>query len=159
MDDSIIINKRIKREMDFLVRENICDDTTISIVKSDDTEFIIKFQDKKSGKIYHFITPNNYPFVPPKIHINNKPLQFYHHFTNNEFRKSLIKHTGIDCFCCDSILCKDNWQPNFTFKDILNDIYKFRDAVRVVVYNVIIEVIKRKYLKNEPNINIIEWLV
>jgi hypothetical protein len=70
--------------------------------------------------------------------------------------KNLKKYTGIQCFCCETILCSNNWGPQFTIKNILDDINKYRDARREVIVRIIVDIIKRKYLIYDTNI--IEWL-
>jgi hypothetical protein len=70
--------------------------------------------------------------------------------------KNLKKYTGIQCFCCETILCSNNWGPAFTMNSVINDINKYKDARRQVIIRIIVDVIKRKYLIDDTNI--IEWL-
>jgi predicted peptidase len=70
--------------------------------------------------------------------------------------KNLKKYTGIQCFCCETILCSDNWSPAFTMNHVINDIDKCKDARHQVIIRIIVDVIKRKYLIDDTNI--IEWL-
>ena len=160
--DSNLIRKRISREITFLIQQNICNEDDVKIQRNTETsyrnmvEYTISFKNLNNNKYYKFIISNNYPFNPPKIKVNDKPLAFYHRITNEVFRNSLKKYTGIQCFCCETILCSNNWGPQFTINDIIKDINHFTEANRQVVIRVIIDVIKRKYLIDD--INIVEWL-
>ena len=62
----------------------------------------------------------------------------------------------MQCFCCESILCSNNWGPQFTMKDIFEEVKQFRDICKEIAHRVIIDVVKRKYLIDD--INILEWL-
>jgi len=160
--DSNFIRKRISKEIAFLLQQNICNEDDVKIQINTETsyrnmvEYDISFKNLNNNKYYKFIISNNYPFNPPKIKVNNKSLIFYHKITNEIFRDSLKKFTGIQCFCCETILCSNNWSPQFTFNDIIKDINYFTEANRQVVIRVIIDIIKRKYLI--ADINIVEWL-
>lgn len=157
-----LIRKRIKREIDMLIKENICIEDDLDIKEKLDTnysnikDYVVKFKNLKDNKYYKFIITSHYPFKPPKLYINDKSISFYHRITNEIFRISLRKYTGIQCFCCETILCSNNWGPQFTINDIIKDINHFTEANRQVVIRVIIDVIKRKYLIDD--INIVEWL-
>lgn len=155
------LQRRMKREFEILIKENICDEQDIQIKEKIDNlcsnvkDYIIDFKYSKDNKFYNFQITNNYPFKPPKIKINNCSTNFAYPF-HSHFRCALKKYAGIECFCCESILCSNNWSPQFTIKDIINDINIFRSAIRQVIDHIIVDVIKRKYLIDD--INIIEWL-
>ena len=150
------VRKRIKREIEKLIRENICIGDDIKIDKHNNFDYFIEFKNLLDNKYYKFIVCNNYPFKPPKIFINNKSISFYHQIKNLEFNRSLKKYTGIECFCCETILCSNNWGPVFTFTSVLDDINRYKDARRQIIVRIIVDVIKRKYLIDDTNI--IEWL-
>ena len=167
IDLSIIIQsslrKRIKRDLELLINDNyLHEDSLISIEINTDKRLMdrqsykIEFCNYKDYRTYELIVPRDYPFYPPKLKINYKPYSEYHNIDAIEFRQALLKFKGIRCFCCETILCGNNWGPQFTFKKILEEVEYFREAVREISYRVIIDVIKRKYLIND--INIIEWL-
>ena len=150
-----IIKKRIKREIEQLVESNICKmgDVSIEINNGDyETKLILHL----NSKIYEFYIHKYYPFRPPKIYINNKQYLSCHTILSNNFRAKLREYAGIDCFCCETMLCSDNWSPKLTIKDILEERDKYKNACREVVHRIIVNVIIRKYLNND--INIIQWL-
>jgi ubiquitin-protein ligase len=147
--------KRIKREVDLLVSSDICIEDEVEI-NNDNNQYIVSIKNPIHNKNYEFKISNDHPFKPPKLFINNKPINFHHKMSSEKFKYSLIKYTGIDCFCCETILCSNNWSPQFTLKDIIYDINRYFDARHQVVVRIIVDVIKRKYLVDD--INIIEWL-
>ena len=157
-----VIRNRIKRELEKFINDNLCTKEEINITPIIENNhntiqgYDIEIQNIKDNKHYCFTISNNYPFTPPKLRINYKPIGFYHMTNNNKFRSDLKKYTGIECFCCETILCANNWSPGLTLKHVINDIDKFRNAFRQVIDRIIVDVIKRKYFFND--INIIEWL-
>jgi ubiquitin-protein ligase len=156
------IRKRIKRELENFINDNLCTKEGINIIPILENKcgniqgYDIEIRNIKDNNHYCFTISNNYPFRPPKLRINYKPIGFYHMTNNNKFRSNLKKYTGIDCFCCETILCANNWSPGLTFKNVINDVNKLRNAIRQVIDRIIVDVIKRKYFFND--INIVEWL-
>lgn len=151
------VRKRIKGEIDILIKENICIKDDVKITESNPKySYYIEFKNLKNKNYYTFEITSNYPFIPPKLFINNKSINFYYQIKNLEFSRKLRKYTGTDCFCCQSKLCSTNWNPQYTFNNILDDINKYRDICYQIVLRIIIDVIKRKYLIDDTNI--IEWL-
>jgi ubiquitin-protein ligase len=148
--------RRIKREVEQLISSNICIEEQVEIKTTDNDECNVIINNLFDKKLCEFKISNNHPFKPPKLFIDKKLINFHHKNTSESFRNSLIKYTGIECFCCETILCSNNWSPQFTLKDIIYDIYKYRDARNQVVIRIIVDVIKRKYLIDD--VNIIEWL-
>jgi ubiquitin-protein ligase len=149
------ILRRIKREIEQLISSDICIEEQTEIQRVDN-EFIVNIKNLIDDKNFEFTMSNYHPFKPPKLFINNKLVSFHHKFASEEFRNSLLKYTGIECFCCETILCGNNWSPQFTLKDIICDINKYINARHQVVIRIIVDVIKRKYLIDD--VNIIEWL-
>jgi ubiquitin-protein ligase len=155
---SSFLKKRLKSEIEFLIEEKICLENTVHINQVSDKpeEYIINFKNIKDYNNYKFVLSHNYPFHPPKLYINEKFVSFNHKIINKSFNKSLKKYTGIECFCCETILCSNNWKPVITFDKIIDDINNYKDARRQVIHRLLIDIIKRKYLIYD--INIVEWL-
>ena len=64
---------------------------------------------------------NKYPFDPPnKIYINNKLLDYNYNIDNN-VQHILEKYYDTTCFCCKSLMCKNNWKPSNKILDILEE--------------------------------------
>jgi hypothetical protein len=67
--------------------------------------------------------PNGYPFYPPKkMHVNYQPI-VYHCLGN---RDMIRKYFNIQCICCESITCPNNWKPMINMENIVHEytIYK-----------------------------------
>ena len=148
--------RRIKREVEQLISSNICIEEQVEIKTIDNDECNVIINNLFDKKPCEFKIANNHPFKPPKLFIDKKLINFHHKNTSESFRNSLVKYTGIECFCCETILCSNNWSPQFTLKDIIYDIYKYHDARHQVVIRIIIDVIKRK-LKSFSKIQTINF--
>ena len=69
------IKRRIKRDLEDLVNEKICVQEEISIIQSSEKEINIGFKNIKDNRYYDFIISEHYPFIPPKLKINNKSIK------------------------------------------------------------------------------------
>ena len=152
------LKKRIGKEIELLIQQNLTTENDIKIKRTFGNcfEYDVSFKNHKDNKYYKFVISHNYPFNSPTVFINEKSVMLNHYSNNSDFRNSLKKYTGYECFCCETILCGNNWDPSCTITRALDDINKFRDARRQVIVRIIVDVIKRKYLINDTNI--IEWL-
>jgi len=155
------LRNRIKRELELLQKNGYlfhilsinheCYNKLYNI-----NTYIITIQNNIDNKIYEFTLPIDYPFRPPKLKINDCLYLNHQKLSSQYFIDALIEYKGIKCFCCESILCSNNWSPGLTFKNIFEEIIKFRDYCREISHRVIINVIKRKYLIDD--IKIVDWL-
>jgi ubiquitin-protein ligase len=71
---------------------------------------------------FSFVLPNEYPFRAPKVIINGQSYISLLKFTSREKLNVLKKITNLDCLCCNTITCNDNWSPALTFIDIISEI-------------------------------------
>lgn len=151
------IARRIKRELEEMKRIQIfIDDDEIIIEKYNKEEFYLLIKNNTDKRLYKFIIPPNYPFKAPRLEINYKPYSHYLRFQSLKFQDLFYKYKGRKCFCCDSILCADNWGPQIKLSNIMDEVDIYHKQCREIVDRVIINVIKRKYLIDD--INIVEWL-
>ena len=151
------IARRIRHELQKMKNIGIfCDDADISITKYFDRDFHIIIKNAKDKRLYKFIIPPNYPFSPPRLELNYKPYSSYLRFQSEKFTKLFYKHKGYKCFCCESVLCPDNWGPEITLSKIMDEVNAFHKECREIADIVFVNVIKRKYLIDD--INILEWL-
>jgi hypothetical protein len=95
-----------------------------------------------------------YPFRAPEFIINGKPYTYYTRFYSYEFELEFYKKKGNKCFCCDTLLKR--WAPNILLHDLIKEYNNMRTECREIFDNIIVNIIKRKYLID--NINIMEWL-
>lgn len=157
------LRRRIKREIDQLIELEICNDNivwlkpNINHQHNDLTTYTISFYNKQhNNRYYEFVLSLDYPFKSPKLIINNKPYSHYLKIQTNQFKNALLKYNFIDCFCCETILCGNNWTPHYQITNILTEVDKFKNICREIAYRIIINAIKLKYLVYD--INIAEWL-
>ena len=78
-----------------------------------------------------------FPFQKPDVLINNK---YYNNILifNDQFFINYLKKLNINCLCCESILCTNNWSPMFGIINILDEIKKNHTLIN--------NIIKLKYL-------------
>ena len=110
---------RINKDLEYLISEypNIRVyfdyELNIPIVLVKDRENEIKLKIKEY-----------YPFKPVEIEVNSEPYIKLLVFNSNEKRKILKDVIGIDCLCCQSLMCETNWYAQLKLKDIVDEICK-----------------------------------
>lgn len=108
--------------------------------KVSDIDFLLYHN--KQYYIINLYDLNNYPFVPPRIKINNT---YYLSLLKKEYmlynNKKIIDKTQINkihlekllniniknCCCCKSIICRENWCPVNNIGHIFKEILKYLD--------------------------------
>ena len=148
--------KRIKRE--FINMYKLYDEVIIELTQNPEDFIVIVIEYVDGKKLsYKFVINVNYPFSIPKIFFNN-----------NSYKQLLISKTsyeiinlkklkGIDCFCCQSITCQNNWSPGNTLTDIIDEIKYFKKIKKDFVLKIMANKIKLKYLI--PDIDLDCWLL
>ena len=122
-------------------------DTELCILK-----FIIMEKFKNINNEYAFIIDRNYPFHPPIFHINNKNYLQYLKLPSNRFSEQLKKLTNESCLCCSSLCCKYKWSPAIKLYMFINELNKIRQYKRNIVYKILSDHIKDKYLIDDVDI-------
>ena len=57
-----------------------------------------------------FIMSGHYPFQPPKIIVNEEDyIDYLVRISQNNQKK--LNEKGVKCLCCESITCRNNWNP------------------------------------------------
>lgn len=59
----------------------------------------------------------SYPFKPPVIKVNEAE-----YFSQLNIDESLIHNWKIKCPCCNSILCRNKWNPNYGITNVLKEV-------------------------------------
>jgi ubiquitin-protein ligase len=149
-----VIKKRISREITVLEEKLLSlfffidDKNSLPILMIVDEKF-------KSNNIYSIIFNNNYPFAAPTVKINLKP--YYDCLQLNNLSLQILKKIHYkDCLCCNSILCSNNWSPTYTINNIIHEIRKNKSYKRDIIYKIIIDKVKNKYLIEDINLD--SWL-
>jgi hypothetical protein len=77
-----------------------------------------------------------YPFKPPLVKCNEKDILYIYSemfsLTPVHLQNKLIKISKKKCWCCDNLLCKNNWGPNLKISDIVEEfktLYKIHKNV------------------------------
>tara|TARA_A100001015_G_scaffold260777_1_gene305805 strand:+ start:1281 stop:1742 length:462 start_codon:yes stop_codon:yes gene_type:complete len=82
-----------------------------------------------------------YPFdCPLKLEINNNNIF-------NIYKKIILKNSELlnNCLCCESLLCKNNWNISKNIIDILKEIKKVIDYDQLYIKRKLINKIAEKY--------------
>jgi len=88
---------------------------------------------------------SNYPFRPPK-QILIRGIDYMKLLTsNNIIQEFLDKFTTITCLCCSTLMCRDNWNPHKTIRDILDEIVKIISIRKRMVEHIFAKNITEKY--------------
>jgi len=152
-----LFKKRLSNEIKEIIEKRGYDVYYINLnIYKNTTSYLLTIYDYIKNIYYEFILNPSYPFTPPKLFINNEAYTSYLRLKSIGFADLLYKYKKIRCFCCETILCPDNWGPSITINKILDEFDKYNNYCKEISYRVIINVIKRKYLIDD--INLIQWL-
>jgi hypothetical protein len=105
-----------------------------------------------SNNEYTFIVDKKYPFQPPMFHFNNHPYSYYLKLPSQRFSEYLKKFTNKACLCCSSLSCKYNWSPGIKLKMFIDELNKIRQYKRNIVYKILTEKVKDKYLIDDVDL-------
>lgn len=144
------LNRRIKNEC--LKFRSKYDEITIEYTE----EGIILATFKRKNNIYTFDIPPNYPFNAPNLTINGKNVSSLYDIKTKRFRHILKYINGMDCFCCNSYLCTNNWGPKITFDNVICQIETFKTIKYRIILKLILDKIKEKYLHRDIELD--SWL-
>ena len=145
-----VINRRLNSEIKQVI-DNYDEITFISLEKEN-----IQLMFKRKNNRYVFSIPANYPFVPPKLTINDINQQSFFNLGSMRFVKMLKYISGIDCLCCDSYLCHNNWTMSTNLNQVIEQIEKYKTLKYLIFVKILLEKIKEKYL--HKYIDLESWL-
>ena len=83
------------------------------------------------GKIVEINHNSHYPFIPPRITIDDVPLCY----SRNSFPPRLwdkYYDQFKKCMCCENIRCPEKWSPTFSVFNILNEYELFKDKLKTI---------------------------
>lgn len=168
------INNMIEQINEYINSENISSPFVLKRLKRESKDFLEKFEslsvknnngkyeiyltDKSNYKYnnYCFILDNNYPFREPKLLINNIEYKKFLMNGTIKYRDIFTKMSGRKCLCCDNILSNERWSPAITLVKIVDEINIFRGYKKNILYKIMIDKIKNKYLLDD--IDVESWL-
>ena len=116
---------------------------------------IIPFQ---KDDIFNFTITKDYPFVPPiDFSINYKKYTKYLKIESSKTLNELREFNGINCLCCKTIACGQNWGPALRMYNFISEYYKIKKYRRDIINRLLSAKIIEKYLISD--INLLEWLI
>ena len=112
---------------------------------------------QNDNNVYHFDITPDYPFRPPKnFRVNYKDYKRYLKIDSQKTLKELNLYKGLNCLCCYTISCGDNWSPAIKLNAFINEYKKIKQYRRDIINRVLAQKIINKYLNQD--INLFEWL-
>jgi len=154
--DSKPVKKRITRELEKL--DEHCSLISIDSEVNESSNFdkhkyIVNILDSKNGLIYSIILSNTYPFKTPGVQINFRPYQEFLRVGSSEQLKKIHK---INCLCCSTITCGNNWSPAFTMNHLIDEIRRLKGYKRDIIDKLLADKIKLRYLIDDIDLDC--WL-
>lgn len=133
--------QRIQKEC-IMVRDKF-DEICVEVI--DFNKILVKFKNQYNE--YTFTLGNDYPFVPPiSFIINTQDQNSFFNLRTSRFRTILKYISGLECLCCDSYLCKDNWNPSVTLSQIITQVEEYKVIKKNIALKLLLDQIKLKYL-------------
>jgi len=117
------------------------------------TNVTVTIIQKLNNDEYTFIVDRTYPFYPPRFYFNNQPYSYYLKMPSQKFSEYLKKFTNNSCLCCSSLSCKYNWSPAIKLRMFIEELNKIRQHKRNIVYKLLAEQIKYKYLIDDVDLD------
>jgi hypothetical protein len=140
--------KRIQREC-IMVRDKF-DEICVEVIGFD--KLLVKFKDQYNE--YTFTLGNNYPFVAPiRLIINTQDQNRFFDLRTQRFRTILKYITGLECLCCNSYLCKNNWTPAVTLPNIITQVEEYKVIKKNIAVKLLLDQIKLKYLNRDIDLD------
>lgn len=138
----MLVVKRIHKEIE--------DNITNSVFKHAIVKYNIESSESSESSttiqltIYNkeFNMAENYPFVKPKVKVNNRPYLSYLKPPTKRIY-SILHKLKYTCPCCNTIL--NNWSPAYTLIKILDEIDNYNYIKRDVKHHMILEELGIKY--------------
>lgn len=159
---SVAFRKRLKNELDRMYANY--DQIDVEVTDKGDVRVnvykIEKGMTENDDKLqtYGFVIKRDYPFRPPIIFFQNRPyIDFLKSRYISKTEKDIFKKiTGLNCFCCFSVNCGDNWSPGITLEKIITEIQFFKKKKRTIIHKMLADIIKHKYLIDDIDLD--SWL-
>ena len=154
--DSKSVKRRITRELEKLNEHCslISIDSELNETSNfDKHKYIVNILDSTNGLIYSIILSNTYPFKTPGVQINFRPYQEFLRIGSSEHLKKIHK---LNCLCCSTITCGNNWSPAFTMNHLIDEIRRLKGYKRDLINKLLSDKIKLRYLIDDIDLDC--WL-
>jgi ubiquitin-protein ligase len=153
--DNSIIRVRVRKELDKMYPYF----TKITAAKNDKNQLTITLREIKTNDMqkYEFTICADYPFKPPNVVFQNRPYREFLQISHSPQDLKLFKQvSGLECLCCTSITCNENWSPGYMMTHIIDEIRTICKYRRNMIYKIIADKIKARYLV--ADIDLDSWL-
>jgi ubiquitin-protein ligase len=150
-----LLSGRLKKDCELLLDKG----GTININNDIGNKNIIIELSRQEGLYinkYCFMVPLDYPFLPPKIKINETEYINFCILRSDRFVTALKYIKGIECLCCHSYMCKINWTPGLNLNHILIQINEYKKIKYNIALKILADKIKEKYLNSYIDLD--SWL-
>ena len=150
-----LLSGRLKKDCELLLDKG----GTINIKNDIGNKNIIIELSRQEGLYinkYCFMVPLDYPFLPPKIKINETEYINFCILRSDRFVTALKYIKGIECLCCHSYMCKINWTPGLNLNHILIQINEYKKIKYNIALKILADKIKEKYLNSYIDLD--SWL-
>lgn len=133
------ISNRINNEI-----TNLFNQTELVSLERKENSILIKVI--KGNNIYNFDLQKDYPFKPPiNIKYNGRDYKKSLFNYSEKVQKILKKQYHMDCFCCNTILCHNNWTPAINTSHIINEMDKITKIQKEIIIQILCDEIRDKY--------------
>ena len=155
-----ICKRRLKREIDYIKDKMpeyiILDEIEENKIKK---EIYFRIITHNNNQLV-FTLPYDFPFKPPqnlllngqnyRYSLKNMPTRIYYLYYHPEQmyfqeKKENVNYNKIQCICCSSLLCPDNWTPVNMIYHILNEIKQHNVLKRNIMYKLNLKMIFNYY--------------
>ena len=89
----------------------------------------------------------NYPFRVPQILYLSKSLDSIYHY-NSIFFSDFKQITGLECLCCNSLICPINWGPLKTIRNIIEEFIEITSIKCRLVERIYCDKIQNQLIKS-----------
>jgi len=118
------------------------DFNNINLIKENNNDIVIL---RKKNE-YKFVLDSTYPFNKPKFfYINDINYTKILRINNKKFLIYLKKIYGLDCLCCSSLNCNNNWSPCNRLYHFIEEFNKNILIKKNIYIRYICDLIKKKY--------------
>jgi len=102
-----------------------------------------KEKEKETGSSIVFTIGQDYPFAKPVVHVRKPNGKYVTYSSSLMLCGRLLSYTkklyGLDCLCCSSILCTDNWSPCSSLVGVGNEFIRNRTIKLHVTIAILVE--------------------
>ena len=142
MSFNISLYKRMGVEMDELLTKH-----ERAVYRKTDEHLIIEII-TKTGEECMFFLNKTYPFHSPTITVNNKTYQEFMQI-QTEYIPIMKELYGTTCFCCSSIICKDNWTPSKKVWELVDEVNNISRIKKKLMQTYYCRIICNKFLTHD----------